>query len=788
MFSPLCIALVMAALPDAVDIPTLEAGDEAVIVMRDGEGWFRILEDDYVCLKLESSPAVEMRAYDDEGSRVCTADPGKPLVLSAFTGYWFYIKLKALSDYGNEPVTVFLDTVLPGELDPGAGVRGKLAGNVMAETYTFTPAGDGRWTFVLEGKDDTDLGLDVYGTDMNLWNSGMSREGREAVTVPVLAGETVTLVVNRYGKTGSGVYRLMVESSGAFPALGPTGGSGSIGLSRVHRYMIPPSGVVTFVDLVVPDTRADLDLVVRDGGGGYLASGRSYTSPETLMLEPCDGNRVVEVLPYDIGDGEEAAYTLRLREAGDVWRAAHAGRTLRVGDGSLRPVGFSPPRDGLYVVSVAFEKKRDGDVRVFRNQGEAAVTFADPRGEEAFLLYVSAGDTVWIDPFYSSSEISGEAGLELSPPGAVATGDFHSGRIDTEHPVAFHRITAEPGTILDISLSGKNGKVDLDLFVSGPGVDLMAAGYMNSFDAAGDETVEVYSGDEAEYGITVYLYDRKGATDYELEVNRIRETRLAGPSPDGEIWAMAVGISGYPSSADVLNRAGMDAVEFYDFLVEDQGVPADHVVLMVDGMSTTERFLSVMRRLLERAGPEDRVVIFFSGHGKRSHPGSGGSEEEDSANEYICLYDGDVSDDRVAAAVDSLAEAPVFLFIDACHSGGFVDDFGPGDGVMILTAAGEDLEVSERVLTPILLRGSGGDADFDGDGYVSAIELMNYVDRRLRDFCPECGTEAGEGVGICPSCGAVLEGNGAVPGPEQGMFLDGDILLWKVNQRGEGIR
>ena len=299
-------------------------------------------------------------------------------------------------------------------------------------------------------------------------------------------------------------------------------------------------------------------------------------------------------------------------------------------------------------------------------------------------------------------------------------------------------------------------------------------------DAAGDEAVEVYAEEDAEYGITVYLYDRDGETAYSLRVNRIGRTELASPSPLPETWALCAGISGYPSSADVLNRASMDAVEFYDFLTGDQGVPADHVILLVDAMSTAEEFTTGMARLLERAGREDRVVVFYSGHGDRSHPGSGGPEEADSANEYLCLYDDDVSDDQVAAMVDSLASAPVFLFFDACHSGGFVNDFAPGSQVMVLTAAREDLSVSERILTPILLRGSRGDADSDGNGYVSALELMDYIDERLQLICPECDSELTSNMTVCPQCGAILKGDDAVPRPEQGMFLTDDVELWRV--------
>jgi ribosomal protein L40E len=244
---------------------------------------------------------------------------------------------------------------------------------------------------------------------------------------------------------------------------------------------------------------------------------------------------------------------------------------------------------------------------------------------------------------------------------------------------------------------------------------------------------------------------------------------------------LLAGISGYESSADILNRASMDAVDFYSFLTSDQNVPGDHVILLVDDMATAERFRSSMGDLLDRAGSEDRVIVFFSGHGTQYEPGSGGAEENDSANEAICLYDDDVEDDWLARTIASEASAPVLFFVDACNSGGLVNDFSEDSNVLILTAAREDRSVSERILTPILLDGCRGAADLDADGWVTASELAEYVDERLQRICPECDAELSQSAGTCPECGAALKGENSVPRPEQGLFLTEDLQLWQVD-------
>ncbi|NOQ22638.1 MAG: hypothetical protein GQ565_08320 [Candidatus Aegiribacteria sp.] len=776
----LASVILSVVLPNTAEIETISAGQQAVVDVSSGEGWVRILEDDYVCLRLSVSDGMQLKAFDENGDILCQSESGSDMILSAFTDYWFYVQLVCVDGYSSFSAEIDVQEVSPAELFPGDDVEGALGRNVMAETFTFTPGSRGRWTFRLEGTGGTDIDLEVYGTSMRLWGSSMSFEGFETVTVSVLPGEVVTAVVSRYGKSGSGEYKFSVEPSGQFPEFDPSGLTESIAPGEIHRYIIPEHESSFFLDLAILSSGADIDLLIRDASGEYLMGSQSYASIETLLLPPTGDDVVADVILFDTGENETVSYEMFTREPGPLSNLIPVKEVVNIGSGSNLPVGFSPIHGGLFRISVNFEKTRDGDVKVFRGAGEPAITFASARGDEEFLLYVSEGDTVWIDPFFSDIQTRGYATVRIARADAVEMEGEYSGVISEDSPAEYFTVQAESETILDIGLTGEDREVDLDLFVSGPDFDLIAEGWLSNVDAAGDEAVEVYVEDSAEYGITVYLYDRSGETPFKLKVNRIERTSLAEPSPEAEIWAISAGISGYPSSADILNRASMDAVEMYDFLIEEQGVEPDHVILLVDAMATSEEFISGISSLLSSAGPEDKVIVFYSGHGDQSHPGSGGSEEPDSANEYLCLYDDEISDDQIASLVDSLAVSPVFFFFDACHSGGFVNDFSAGSNVLILTAAREDLSVSERILTPILLQGSRGDADSNGNGYVSGLELMMYIDDKLQLICPECDAELTANTYVCPDCGAVLKGENAVPRPQQGMFLIEDVELWKI--------
>ncbi len=781
MLSALLFAGILAVLlPDPSDIQTITAGESAVIDLSSGEGWIRLLEDDYVCLNLSVSGGVNLTAYDNSGDILCQSDPDGKMVLSAFTDYWFYIFLERDTDQNGSDVTLSVDILEPVELIVRNDVSGRVARNEMAEIYTFSPEERGSWTFRLEGTGGTDLDLEVYGRNMSLWGSSTSLEGFETVTVAALPGEEMTAVVSRYGKSGSGEYYFSVEASGRFPEFDSDMMEVIIDPDEIHRYLIPGHSKPIFLDLVILSPGADIDLIIRDTAGEYLMGSQSYSSIEALLLPANDAEVVADVILYDSPDDESVPYVMNYRELGSIFSLLPVKRIISVGSTEeTRPIGFSPHEGGIFEVSLTFDKTRDGDVSVFRGSGEPALTFSTERGDEKFLLWISQGDTIWVYPFFPGVDTSGDAIIRIEAADCREIDASYQGEIGEDSSTEFFTVTAQAGTILDIGLSGEDREVDLDLFVSGPGIDLVAEGWLSNVDAAGDEAVAVYSDEDAVYGITVYLYERRGRTSFRLDVNRIEQVEIAPPSPESEIWAITAGISGYPEAADVLNRASMDAVEVYDFLITEQGIPDDHVILLVDAIATVDNFIDGVSSLLENAGPEDRVIIFFSGHGNQFAPGSGGQEESDSANESICFFDDEISDDQLAALVDSLADAPVFLFFDACHSGGFVNDFAQGSNVLVLTAAREDLSVSERILTPILLQGSRGDADNDGNGYVSALELMTYIDGRLQLICPECDAELAPNTYVCPECGAVLKGENAVPRPQQGMFLDEDVDLWR---------
>lgn len=761
-------------LPQPGEVPTLARGESTTLVLEDGAAWIRILEQEYVFIRVTTDVEVGMTAYDDEGNALASCGRGSSLVLSAFDGYWFFVRLEG--ERGSS-VDVAVSEAEPSTLGEGSTITGRIGLDEMGELWRFVPPRPGEWTFRIAGGGGSDLDLELYGPGMSYLGGSFGTASDETVSMSALPSETLTVSIARYGKTGSGEYSLSVSDSGDFPLLAGSV-TGVLDERRaVGRYLLPARGSWTLVRAGSSSYDGDLDLRVLGPGGEVLWRSSSFGLSEALLVPPGADTLVVEAVAFDLGESGRLRYQVSMEGDPLVALSLPFSRTARVSGRRTLLAGLRSEEGGFLRVSALFEKTRDGDISVFRGAGPADLAMSSLRGDESLALWVEPGDTVWLVPTFADFADEGACELSLSPLEARPLDRSERGRLQPGNPVEFHTISTGPGTILSIRLGGTDRDTDFDMTVSGPGVDRIAQGWISSTDAAGDEEIAFFCPRGGTYAATVYTYERDGGGEYTITADRISAPSLAQPSPSGETWALIAGISGYPSAEETLDRAVMDALDLFRFTRNTQDVPGDHILLLVDEMATVDAFLRGIESLAQRAGPEDLVLVFFSGHGNQLAPGTGGPEEDDSMNETICLYDGEVVDDSLARALEP-CRAPLVLILDACFSGGMVNDLEGSEDVMVLTAAREDRSVSERILTPILLEGSWGAADSDRNGTVTARELLSFVDARLQLVCPSCDAVLPPGAPVCPECGASLKGEDAVPRPEQGDFLDGDVDLW----------
>lgn len=268
-------------------------------------------------------------------------------------------------------------------------------------------------------------------------------------------------------------------------------------------------------------------------------------------------------------------------------------------------------------------------------------------------------------------------------------------------------------------------------------------------------------------------------------------------------YALIIGIAGYKNLAekDQLQFSERDAESVYSILISPEGgnFRAENVHRLIGARAT----LAGLRKELEEwlpsvAGSEDRVLIYFAGHGFVY-----------GAKAYLAPYDIDPKNisgtgypmDALGSVIGSKIKARwKVLLTDACHSGAITPE---GDRAAVsrslldlnrslfsLTAS-RDRERSfespefgggHGVFTYYVVKGLEGSADQSGDGIVTADELAEYVHRNVREATNANQNPTSERGSFDPNMLLAYIPNGARPGTPPPP-LDGGLII-EVNMDG----
>jgi peptidoglycan/xylan/chitin deacetylase (PgdA/CDA1 family)/uncharacterized caspase-like protein len=224
----------------------------------------------------------------------------------------------------------------------------------------------------------------------------------------------------------------------------------------------------------------------------------------------------------------------------------------------------------------------------------------------------------------------------------------------------------------------------------------------------------------------------------------------SGGSLYRESHALVIGIDRY-AQWPALNHAVADARAMQQTLVERFGFKPEHVTTLFDGEATRANILRALNeRLTDPANVrrDDRVLVFFAGHGSTRKLASGRDVG------YLVpadaptgdLASGAISMPQLQEAAEALSAKHVLFLLDACYSGlgltrggappasrGFLDDNARRVGRQMMTAGGADQQVSDdgpgghSVFTWTVLQALAGQGDLNGDGTVTGTELAAYV-------------------------------------------------------------
>jgi len=236
-------------------------------------------------------------------------------------------------------------------------------------------------------------------------------------------------------------------------------------------------------------------------------------------------------------------------------------------------------------------------------------------------------------------------------------------------------------------------------------------------------------------------------------------------------YAVCIGIDEYKYWPQ-LGSAASDAEAMQKKLKERSFT----IKLLTNKEATRDNILSAITWLGNVAGEEDRVIIYFSGHGKTS-------EVRSRQMGYIIpvdcpkkdYYVNAISMSKIKDATYEIKAKHILYIMDCCYSGvgliaskadtEFLLEMTGDPCVYMITAgkAGEEaIEVGGRgIFTGRILRGLDGEADFDKNGVISGTELGQYSRKWVlqeakqhgRTQTPQFGRIDGEGeiVFITPS-------------------------------------
>lgn len=161
---------------------------------------------------------------------------------------------------------------------------------------------------------------------------------------------------------------------------------------------------------------------------------------------------------------------------------------------------------------------------------------------------------------------------------------------------------------------------------------------------------------------------------------------------------------------------------------------------VLDG--TYAQILTALATFLSEAGPNDHLLIYYSGHG---YP-------DLNNNLYLCARDTNtsllaataLSDKQINMMVESSRARRFFFFLDCCHSGAFKGAasyslLGEGSGRNLMASCASDqlsadAEASSgaSVFTHFLAQAlTRSDLDADADGMVTASDLYSYIRPRV---------------------------------------------------------
>jgi len=238
-----------------------------------------------------------------------------------------------------------------------------------------------------------------------------------------------------------------------------------------------------------------------------------------------------------------------------------------------------------------------------------------------------------------------------------------------------------------------------------------------------------------------------------VDINKLKNNKQLSINRDDiydDSWAVIIGIDKYKYS-DQLNYAVKDAEAVKDMLISKFDFPEKNIRYLTDEEATLSNIKLALDDISSSADANDRVLVFYSGHGETEQNNDG------TETGYIIPVEGRqdkpyatglAMDEILRTCQMSNAKHMLFL-MDACYSGlmtenvkgistpqveGYLSKVANEKARQIITAGGGDEQVIERdewqhsAFTKNLIEGfDTWEADYNKDGCITTDELSTYL-------------------------------------------------------------
>jgi hypothetical protein len=219
-----------------------------------------------------------------------------------------------------------------------------------------------------------------------------------------------------------------------------------------------------------------------------------------------------------------------------------------------------------------------------------------------------------------------------------------------------------------------------------------------------------------------------------------------------KVHALVIGISTY-THMPVLKYSDDDAYRMYAFLKSPEGgaLRDDNIRMLIDEEATRKNIKKAMNELFMNAGPDDLVLMYYSGHGLKDC--------------FLPIdfdrYNNKLFHDEINEILKQSPAKYKLCIADACHSGGLAMKGGSPDNefsdeqvintyynklaqsnagtALILSSKLEEISLEssglrQGVFSHFLIRGLEGEADRNIDKIVTVTELFDFISTNVKSY------------------------------------------------------